>query len=127
MSEIWSLDYRSENISNDVLHFSINIIGFEFQQLDFLTFFPPTRFIRKSVQTFISTSLYSKISSFYRKMDNITWFSVIKRSTPRNFRCLLSKLTSEICQREGFKCKIHLKSAQNVNFHFFSRKITTFK
>ena len=36
MNEIWRHDYRSENISNDVFHFSVNIVRFEFKPMDFL-------------------------------------------------------------------------------------------
>ena len=35
MNEIWRHIYRSENTSNDVFHFSVDIIGFEFQPMAF--------------------------------------------------------------------------------------------
>ena len=99
MNEIWRLDYGNENTSNDVFHFSVNILGFEFQQTAFLLCDFFARFDQKSVQTFISTDLSLKISWFYRKMDNFIWFSIIKISTPTNFMRLRSKLTHEMCQR----------------------------
>ena len=48
MFEIWKHDYPSEITSNDVFYFSINIIRFEFQPMDFLgcDFF--ARFVRIS-------------------------------------------------------------------------------
>ena len=49
----------------------LNIIGFEFQPMDFLTSDFFACFVRKPVQTIISTHLSTKTSLYNRKMEKV--------------------------------------------------------
>ena len=55
MNEIWRHDCRSENTSNNVFHFRVNLIELEFQLMGFLMYDFFVRFVQKSAQTVIST------------------------------------------------------------------------
>ena len=69
---------RSENASNDIFYFSVNTIGFEFQQMSFLmcVFFVP--FVQKSPQMLTSTPLSSKFSWFIDKQKTSLYFLLWK-------------------------------------------------
>ena len=128
MNEILRHDNRSENTSNGLFHFSVNITRFKFQSMGFLMHDFFASFIGKPAEAFISTALSSKIPWFYWKTRNVSQFSVIKISTRTNFIHLRSKLTSEICQKAR---RLDGKMSQNrfkmCVFSFFSRKTTIFK
>ena len=61
-----------------------------------------------------------KISWFYKKMEEVIWFSVRKINTPTNFIRLRSKLTLQMCQKvKSFRWENDSKSAQDMHFYNF--------
>ena len=67
INEIWKRDHWIENKYDDVFHFSVSVVEFEFQTISFLTCDFFSRFVRNSVQTFTLTSLSPKICGFIEK------------------------------------------------------------
>ena len=120
MNEICRHDYRSENASNDVSHFSVNIVEFEFQSIGFFYVghfcsFCPKISSNVNFDAFIHENFVVLLKNGKRHL-----ILCYKINTLANFIRLRSKLSSELCQRVG---SINRKMAQNrletCNFSFF--------
>ena len=75
MHENWMLDYWNENTSNDIFHFSVNVIELEFQPIGFLAIFH--YFYPKIYVNAHFNSVFSNNGWLNRKRANTDRFATI--------------------------------------------------
>ena len=113
------MKFRGRNTEVKFVEYRVlaNLIKPEFQMIGFLVCLIFFAFVRKSVLTHILTLLFSKISWFYRKTKEVSWFFNYKEK----YTCTVdSKFDS--WHQHFFRCKYH---SIILSMYFFCIKTYT--